>query len=247
MYLSVVIPAYNEESRIEATLRSTCAYLANKEYEWELLVVLNNCTDNTMGVVSEVIKSYPQIRVIDLGMIPVEKGNSKGMAVINGMREVQGDYVLFMDADNATRIENMEKLFVPLMGSTSGLAIGSRRAKGSVIETPQTLERRILGRAGNWLIQLLVLPGIRDTQCGFKLCTKSTRDVLVHESSAHGWGFDIELLLIAREHDIPIYEIGVTWKDVPNSRIHAKAYFETLLELFSFWKRFRLYDWFSEE
>jgi dolichyl-phosphate beta-glucosyltransferase len=246
MFLSVVIPAYNEESRIETTLRATCEYLKTKGYDWELLVVLNNCTDNTADVVSNVTKTYPEIRILDLGIIPVEKGNSKGMAVINGMREAKGEYVLFMDADNATRIENVEKLFVPLAESLSGLAIGSRHVTGSVIETPQTRERQILGRWGNMLIQFLVLPGIKDTQCGFKLCTKATRDILVHESSAHGWGFDIELLLIAREHDIPVYEIGITWKDIPNSRIHAKAYFETLLELFSFWKRFRLYGWFSE-
>jgi dolichyl-phosphate beta-glucosyltransferase len=247
MYLSVVIPAYNEESRIGETLRITCSYLSQQPYVWEVIIVLNNCTDGTQSVVSSVIEQYPNVRILDLGMIIVEKGNTKGLAVVNGMREARGEYVLFMDADNATSVNNVEKLFGALNGNTQGFAIGSRRSPGSVIQTPQTLERQVLGKLGNALIRVLVLPRIRDTQCGFKLCTKATRDILVRESSAHGWGFDIELILIAKEHDVPVCEVGVTWKDVPNSRIHARAYFETLLELFSFWKRFRLYSFFSEE
>ncbi len=240
MYLSIVIPAYNEASRIETTLLSIGKYLTSKTYEYEVIVVLNNCTDDTDQVVARIAKEYPCIRILDLGLIQSEKGNTKGLAVIEGMRQAIGDYVLFMDADNATTIENIELLLPPLLEGGADVAIGSRQVKGAHIVTPQTLKRRILGRIGNMVIRLLILSGIYDTQCGFKLFTHEAKEAIVAESVTHGWGFDMELLLIARKNGLHIEEVGIIWKDIPNSRIGARAYLQTLRELVTLWKRFKL-------
>jgi len=234
-YLSLVIPAYNEEERIVETLISINAYLKTQPWSYEIIIVLNNCTDSTRTLVESFINDDPAIIVIDLGMLKGQ-GNTKGIAVTKGMLAAKGDVRIFTDADLATPITEIEKL---INKSKDGydVVIGSRQVTGSIVDKSQVWYRVFLGRAGNFLIQALLLPGIKDTQCGCKLFLADAAKEIFKYTSISGWGFDIETLVIARSKGLNIIEIGIHWHDVDGSKVRAGAYFSTLKELLVlFWK-----------
>lgn len=234
-YLSLVIPAYNEEERIVETLISINAYLKTQPWSYEIIIVLNNCTDSTRTLVESFINDDPAIIVIDLGMLKGQ-GNTKGIAVTKGMLAAKGDVRIFTDADLATPIAEIEKL-IDKSKEGYDVVIGSRQVVGAIVDKSQVWYRVFLGRIGNLLIQILLLPGIKDTQCGCKLFSeKAAKEVFKHISTS-GWGFDIETLAIARLKGYKIAEIGVHWHDVTGSKVRANAYVSTLKELLLiFWK-----------
>ncbi len=167
IHLSVIIPAYNEEKRIGPTLESIDKYLKRQNYSYEIIIVANNCTDKT----DEIIKKY-QKDIANLKLTDIQNGcGGKGCAVKIGIERGLGDYMIFMDADNSTRIQELDK-FWPYFRNNFSIIIGSRALKDSKIKVKQPWYRKFLGRLANALIQVVLLPKIHDTQCGFKAFTR---------------------------------------------------------------------------
>lgn len=233
MHLSVVIPAYNEEKRISGTLSDICSYLSGKPYEWEIIVVDNRSKDNTANVAQSHTNTCPQIRVVK------EPRGGKGYAVQKGMLEAHGEYRLFMDADNSTTIGHLD-VMMPYLSQGYDVVIGSIAVRGTKIlhggEEP--LWRVMLGKLGNKWIQLFAVWGIKDTQRGFKLFTaKAAKDIFPRVTIGK-WGFDVEVLAIARTHEYKIKEVPVTWNNDPNSKVTIWTYPQVLLETLKvFWNR----------
>lgn len=231
MKLSVVIPTYNEEARIAKTLQSVNEYLTNQNYEYEIIVVVNNSKDRTLEIVKNLASTIKEIVVMNL----VEGG--KGNAVKRGILEqAQGEYIMFMDADNATPISELDK-FWPYFKNGTDVVIGSRYTEPSLVKVRQPLYRVILSRMSNLLIQVLAVPGIKDTQLGFKAFTgKAAKDIFPRVSVLR-WGFDMEVLTIARARGYRIAEVGVSWTEYGGGHVPLKAYLESLVDLFKIkWK-----------
>lgn len=238
-YLSIILPVYNEAARIGSTIESITGYLEKKSFQAEVIFVLNNCIDNSRSIIESAMMQDNHIKLIDLGIIADHQGNTKGLAVAAGMRSAVGDYHVFTDADLATPLFEIDRLLEIAVSGTD-VVIGSRRAPGAVIDHSQIWYRVLLGRIGNALIRLMVLPGIYDTQCGCKLFTRVSSSAIFNKTTIAGWGFDIEVLALARQLSLSIKEIGVHWHDVPNSKIRPSAYSHTLRELISIFWRLRV-------
>lgn len=225
MYLSIIIPAYNEEHRIGPTLQSVGLWLAQQSFDGEVLVIDNNSHDGTSQVVASYMEQYPSIRAI------TERRQGKGYAVQCGMLAAQGDVRLFMDADNSTSIDHFERC-MPHLHHGYDVVIGSLAVRGSTIMQggAEPLWRRILGKLGNLWIQLFAVPGIWDTRRGFKVFTARAANDVFHRLTIFGWSFDDEVLAIARLRGYRIKEIPVTWNNDPNSKINFWAYPKTLGE-----------------
>ena len=208
MKLSVIIPAHNEENRIEDTLKATDEYLKTRDYSYEVIVVDNNSTDRTEAIVEELIgRGLNNTRLMRVSVA------GKGATVKAGIEAAAGDYRLFMDADNATPISEIEK-FWTYFDQGYSVVIGSRYLKDSNVTHRQPLYRIILSRAANMLIQVMTLPGIKDTQLGFKAFTsKATKDIF-DRVLISGYGFDMEVLTIANQRGYRIKEVPVLWREL---------------------------------
>jgi dolichyl-phosphate beta-glucosyltransferase len=214
-FLSVVIPAYNEEARIAPTLRAVDEYLSAFGHPYEILVVDDGSTDGTREVTSQLAAG----EVANLRLIECFPNHGKGHVVRVGMLTARGDVRLFMDADNATPITELPKLLAKLREGAE-VAIGSRRADGAVMQKAPPWYRRIWSRIGNAVVQAGLLAGIKDTQCGFKLFTSGATQAIFRRAHASGWGFDLEILALARRLGYPIAEVAVTWSDDARTKIH---------------------------
>ena len=212
MDLSVVIPAYNEERRIGRSLERVVAYLGEQRWRSEILVVIDGSRDRTAEIVRRVATDMP-VRVLDSG---VNRG--KGSCVRRGMLEARGDLRVFSDADLSTPIEEVERLAASV---TSGydVAIGSRHLPGSRVEVRQPWWRQMMGRAFNACTRRLVMTGVRDTQCGFKLFSADAARHIFPRQRIDHFGFDVELLWIARRLGLRVAEIPVTWVDDRRSTV----------------------------
>ncbi len=227
MKLSVIIPAFNEGERIAPTLESIAEYLKNQEYDSEVIVVSNGSTDNTVEVAESFNRKIKNLRVLDT---PAKGG--KGYAVQKGMLKAQGDFAVFLDADNATKIQEMDH-FWKYFEQGYDVVIGSRALPASVITNKQPWYRVLIGKGGNLLIQALLLPGIKDTQCGFKAFSKKARKSIFPYLTIYAWGFDFETLAVARSKGFNIKEEPVTWHDDGDSKVKpVDAAISTLKELF---------------
>ena len=228
--LSVVIPAYNEENRIESTLRNVDAYLEKQGYTYEILVVDNGSKDRTIEVVDRLSKTNVE-NCRALEQPPVVVGNNKGNAVRKGIMESMGQYVVFMDADNATPISEIEKFF-PYLDSGIEMVIGSRYLDPATVKIKQPLYKIILSRLSNILIQVVLGTHIKDTQTGFKAFNgKAAKEIFKH-LSIYGWGFDMELIAIAYKLSYRIKEVPISWEEHGGSHVPLKAYIQSLIELF---------------
>jgi glycosyltransferase involved in cell wall biosynthesis len=213
-YLSIIIPAYNEAERIPQTLVDMDKRLSGVDYSYEILVVNDGSKDNTASVVRNIAKMVKNLRLIDM------KDNvGKGGAVKQGMLLAAGKIRLFADADNSTSIDQFDRM-IPLFKEGYGVVIGSRAVKGATLDPPEPLYRQMIGKALNLLIQLFLLPGIWDTQCGFKAYTDEAAGKIFTRSSISGWGFDVESLALAQRMGYRIKEIPVHW--VNDTRSHVK-------------------------
>lgn len=223
--LSIVIPCYNEEQRLPATLNSIHMYLNKQQISAEIIIVDDGSADRTI----EVAKSFQRI-IPGLWVLHYSQNQGKGFAVQQGMLSAQGDFVLFMDADNASELSQIEKLW-PYVGSYD-VVIGSRALADSDIVSQQPWHRRLLGRAGNSLIQTALVSGINDTQCGFKLFSKRTVKAIFNRQKTSGFGADIEILTIAQRLGYQLKEVGVTWRDAKGSKVRPiRDAWRTLVEL----------------
>jgi dolichyl-phosphate beta-glucosyltransferase len=230
--LSVVIPAYNEANRIRTTLVSIEEFSKSVSYGIEVIVVVNNTTDQTREIVESFHNTVP-IRIIDASLSRAH-GGTKGRAVKAGVLAADGAYIVYMDADNAVDLSQIET-FWPYFNEGYDVVFGSRYIEGAKIE--REWYRNLLGRGSNLIVQAMLLPGIKDTQCGFKAFTaQAGKDLLTH-LTIDGWGFDMEILALGRSHGYKLKEAPVEWREIGGSAIRANAFTNTLRELFNIRKR----------
>jgi len=220
-FLSVVIPAYNEEHRLGPTLARIEQYLSAQGYAFEVLVVDNASKDRTAEVAREA-----GVEVI------AEPRRGKGAAVKTGMLAARGEYVLFSDADLSTPIEEVEKLLAELRAGAD-VAIASRGLPESNLVKRQPWYREFVGRAGNVLVRMMVVRGIADTQCGFKLFPREIARRVFPAQRLTGAAFDVEILFIAQRAGWKIAEVPVTWIDSPDTRFsRVRDSLDALKDLF---------------
>lgn len=224
-FLSVIIPAYNEAKRLPLTLIDIERHLSTVDFSWEIIVVSDGSTDAT----NEVVKRFSQL-IKNLRLIENNQNHGKGWVVRQGMLSVKGNWRLFTDADNSTSIDQFEKM-LPLFKEGYEVVIGSRAIKGAILDPPQPWYKRILGRFSNWLIQILLLPGVKDSQCGFKCFSEEAAKKIFPLAKIDRWGFDMEILALAKKLGYKIKEMPIIWKNDLRSAVKAGAYLSTLKDL----------------
>lgn len=216
-YLSIIIPAYNEAERISRTLIDMDRRLARVDYSYEIIVVDDGSKDNTVEVVSKMLPMIRNLRVVEAG-----ENLGKGGAVRSGMLLAKGQIRLFTDADNSTSIDQFDNM-IPFFKQGYGVVIGSRAVKGARLEPPEPLYRQLIGKGLNLCIQAILLRGIWDTQCGFKAFTAEAADRIFGMARIPGWGFDVEILSIAKLLGYKIKEMPVRWVDDARSHVRWNA------------------------
>ncbi len=210
--LSIIIPAYNEAKRISQTLQSITDFLAKQPYSYEIIIVNDGSSDKTVEVVEKL--ALPHVAVKGYG-----QNRGKGYAVHEGMMAATGQYLLMCDADNSTSFEHITEMLK--LTEQYPVVIGSRKMRGSTITAHQPLIRTVVARGGNLLIRLLILPGITDTQCGFKLFEANAARAIFAQQTIWGWGLDMEILFIAKRLGYKIKQIPVQWTDKPGSKVQS--------------------------
>lgn len=211
-HLAIIVPAYNEESRIEPTLTRMNEFLSAQSYSWKVVVLSDGSSDRTVEIVKEFAATHSSFEVVDC-----QPNHGKGHVVRKGMLESSAELVLFSDADLATPIEEVDKLLAKM--ESHDIAIGSRPLKDSELEVRQPWYRETLGRAFNFAVQSLAVKGIQDTQCGFKLFrNKAAKDVF-SRCKLDGFGFDFEALMIAHDLGYRVAEVPVRWRHIDGSKV----------------------------
>jgi len=215
IFLSVIIPAYNEERRLPKTLEKIHEYLAKKDFDYEIIVVDDGSKDSTVRIAEGFKAVEPKLRVVKN---PQNMG--KGYAVRNGMLNGRGKYLLFTDSDLSTPIEEFDR-FLPRLLNGYDVIIGSRALKDSNIKVRQPMHRVIMGRGFNLLVRTLFWTDIKDTQCGFKCFSREAAQAVFPKQEVWGFGFDVEVLFIARKLGFKVLEFPVEWSDSPDTKVSA--------------------------
>lgn len=210
--LSIIIPAYNEERRLPTTLEKTRQFIEQQSYLTEVLVVENGSQDRTFQIADEFSRQHSWLRVIR------EEQRGKGRAVKRGMLEASGQFRFMCDADLSMPIDEVNR-FLPPLQMDFDIAIGSREAPGAV-RYEEPLYRHLGGRVINLIIRLLALPGLQDTQCGFKCFRAAVAEDLFRSQTMSGWAFDVEVLFIARKRGYRITEIPIPWYFMSESKVN---------------------------
>jgi len=212
-FLSIVIPAHNEVDRLPVTLEQVFHFFDRQNYTAEVIVVENGSTDATLEVARSFLAAHPSLRVFH------EEQRGKGLAVRRGMLEARGEYRFFCDADLSMPIEEVNR-FIPPQLDPVDIAIASREAPGAVRynEPPY---RHFVGRGFNTLVRWMALPGLLDTQCGFKCFRAAVVEDVFPEQTLTGWSFDVELLFVARRRGFHIVEIPIPWYFNPHSKVRV--------------------------
>lgn len=226
-YLSVVIPAFNEAQRIPETLRAIYSYLQNQDYEWEVLVVIDGARDDTLARTQEFAAGREHIRWIDRW-----QNRGKGYSIREGMLAATGRVRLFIDADNSISISHFDQI-EPLFRDGCDLVICSRHSRdvsGPMHEGSQSQVKRVLRGAGNLVVQTVAVPGIWDTQCGFKAFSQSLVERIFPVCRIDGWGFDIEALALARYLNYRIGIVPARWSHRPGTHFRPAHYLDVLYE-----------------
>jgi dolichyl-phosphate beta-glucosyltransferase len=227
MKLSVIIPAYNEEKRLPNTLRLVDEYLKRQKYEYEIIVVNDGSKDKTAQIVQDL-----KLQITNLKLIDRKENKGKGYSVKEGMLKAQGEYRLFMDADNSTSIDQIEKMW-PWFEKEYDIVIGSRDIKGAILDPPQPFFRRFVGKIFRWASNIICGTwGILDTQCGFKCFTKKAAETIFPRTKIERFAFDVEILVIAKILGLKVKEIPVYWRNDPNSKVKLKSAIKMGLDLF---------------
>lgn len=233
-FVSIIIPAYNEEARLPPTLEQIVAFLSQQPYRSEVIVVENGSTDDTVGAVERFIQHHQQRyagspdHTIDeqsneeghqiiVRLLRSAKG--KGAAVKYGMLHASGDYLIMSDADLSVPVDDLPKFLPPALPKGSfDIAIASREVDGST-RHGEPEYRHVMGRVFNFLVRVIAVPKVQDTQCGFKCFTREAAQFLFPLQRIDGWGFDVEILHIASRHNLRMVEIPANWYYGENSRI----------------------------
>lgn len=264
MFLSIIIPAFNEAERLPKTLEKVRQYLLRQDYDYEVIIVDDGSTDETYAQATALIKSWAGFQVLSY-----EPNRGKGHAVKTGMLAAYGDWRLLMDADNSTDISEIEKFWnfanskyeivntkqiinsnvlnSKRLGNNDldnsdlcrnfDIIIGSRYLDKDSIKIKQPILRRVVSRLGNLLVRLMLGIKATDTQCGFKLFSRASAEAVFAHQTIERWGFDMEILAIGRKRGYPIKEVAVDWYDAEGSKVKKGAAMRTLKELLQIkWK-----------
>lgn len=236
-YLSVVIPAYKEGERIGRTLLEIEKYFNDKDYEREVLIVVDGSPDNT----AEISRNYAnQIR--NLRVIENKENHGKGYVVRQGLLEAKGKYRLFMDADGSTSITHLDK-FLPEFENGYDVVIGSRDIEGAFVQIHQAKYKEMMGNMGNWAIRVVLgLWSFPDTQCGFKMISGKAAEEVAKRMVIDRFGFDYELIKLAKDLGFKVKQLPVRWLNEEGSTVTLtgpNGYVQVFIDLFKM--RFRLW------
>lgn len=213
-FLSIVIPAYNEEVRIVPTIGAIASHVSDLGFPWELIIADDGSKDSTVQLVQE-------LGFANLRLLIAERNGGKGSAVRRGMLSARGKYVLFADADNSTPIEEVTKLIAKLDREGYDVAVGSRAAEGAS-EGNKSLLRHILSDGLRMIVRYGLRIKVRDTQCGFKMYTREAARKLHTIQTINGFSFDLEILYLAFKLGYKVAEVPVSWIDAPGSKVDAR-------------------------
>ncbi len=214
MNYSIVIPAYNEGKRLGPTLEKVLAYVRRQGWDAEVIVVNDGSRDNTAEIVRRFAETNPQLRLVEN---PGNRG--KGYSVRHGMLKAQGEIIVFSDADLSSPIEEMPKL-LQAIAEGADIAIGSRWLQAKLQTTRQSLHRQFFGRIFNALNRIILGLHFKDTQCGFKAFTRPAAQTILPLQQIERWGFDPEILFLARKFGFRVVEVPVRWGHVGGTRIN---------------------------
>lgn len=209
--LTIVIPAFNEASRLGGTLAQLCVHLASRPWDWEILVVDDGSSDRTAEVVMDAARSEPRVHLRQ------EPHRGKGGAVRAGLLAATGMHRFICDADLSMPAREIDRFMPPSLGGAD-LAIGTREGVGAR-RVGEPVLRHLAGRAFNSVVRLLLVPGVQDTQCGFKLFTARAVETIFPFVTVDGWAFDLEVLYIARLRGMCVREIPIEWHYRPETRV----------------------------
>lgn len=225
--LSIIIPAYNEEKRLIPTLRKICAYLSRQDFSYEIIAVDDGSSDDTLKIMKDFARSNEHVVVLSNG-----QNRGKGYTVRNGMLAAQGRYVFFTDADLSTPIDEIEKC-LPYLENGYDVVIGSRSLPDSDIVIHQPWYRETMGKIFNLLVNIVLLKGIIDTQCGFKGFKREAAQRIFSRCMINGFSFDVEALYLARKCNLKIKEVPIRWENSTLSKVspikHSIQMFKDLL------------------
>ncbi len=216
-FVSVIIPAYNEEKRIVSTLKKVLEFFRSKVYTVEIIVSDDGSLDQTITVARETLQDSGFL----FQVLQAPENQGKGAAVRRGMLKAQGEYRLFSDADLSTPIEELDKFLPLLIDKKADIVIGSRAVQGANIVERQPVFREWMGRIFNSVAVIFAFRGIRDSQCGFKCFTRESAEKLFSIQKLDGFSFDVELLFLAQKLKLKIVELPVTWLNSAASKVHV--------------------------
>ncbi len=224
-FLSIVVPAYNEEARLPDSLTAITRFAAQQDYALEVLVIDNNSRDRTHAIAEDFAEQFPFVHVI------CEGTQGKGAAVKTGMLAAKGDYRFICDADLSMPIDEIVK-FLPPQLDDYDIAIASREVEGAV-RYGEPWHRHVMGRVFNTIVRLFAVSGFHDTQCGFKMFRADVAETLFPLQTMNGWSFDVEILHVAQKYGYRIIEVPINWYYKANTRIHPiRDSIEMFVEVF---------------
>lgn len=210
-FLSLILPAHNEAERLPQALKQLKKFIDQQAYDCEVLLIENASTDDTAAIANEFQIEFPQLKIIRLGQ------PGKGNAIRAGMLAATGQYRFMADVDFSMPVEEIRKFLPPELPQPQ-VAIASREKPGSK-RIGEPFYRHLIGRVFNFFVRILVLPGLQDTQCGFKCFSAEAAERIFPRQTLEGWSFDVEVLAIARELGFEVVEVPITWMYQPGSRI----------------------------
>ena len=205
-FLSVIVPAYNEELIIADSIDQLCSYLSNMSYSWELIVINDGSNDKTEKIVDDITKENGKVHLVNAAH------RGKGAAVKLGMLTAKGQWRFLSDADLSMPPNNISRFFSGPNGIPDfDVSLGSRETVGSK-RFDEPFSRHLLGRIYNWTVKLIVIRGIADTQCGFKMYSAKAAQIVFSLQRLNGWGYDVENLFLANKIGLSIGEIPIDWR-----------------------------------
>lgn len=235
IYLSVIIPAYNEEKRLKTTAGKVVDFLKTKKHNSEIIIVDDGSTDRTVASISEIASKENTIKIITNS-----KNRGKGYAVRKGVEVAEGEVILFSDADLSTPIEELEKLLEQMYKFDLDIAVGSRALKESQVIIHQPFYRELMGKIFNKIARVFTFKKIYDSQCGFKLFKKDAAKKIFSLTKIDGFAFDAEVIFIAQKLGFNIKEVPVRWYNNPQTKVKAiKDSIKMLIDII----RIRYYYW----
>ncbi len=218
-FLSIVVPAYNEEGRLGPSLEKILAYAGRSPHPVEIIVVDDGSSDHTQDVARRALEGTTTHPSVSGAVLVNEANRGKGYSIRRGVLAARGDLVLVSDADLSTPIEEADRLLEHLSRMKHGLVIGSRALKESRVEVHQNFAREVMGKVFNRVVRVLTGLPFADTQCGFKLMTRSDVSPIFGKARIDGFSYDVELLYVAQRRQLPIKEVPVTWRNAPGSKV----------------------------